>query len=94
VRVCADDLLFAVFVQKLARRSRIKSSALAVKSERLQQFPALKWELEEKDDLIASLAEQLAAARESATGSTSQHNEELAQLRSKCSFLSFCLSHT
>ena len=33
-------------------------SALAVKSKRLQQVPALKQELEEKDDLIAALAEQ------------------------------------
>ena len=78
-------------MQKLARRSQIKSSALAVKSERLQQFPALKRDLEEKDDLIASLTEQLAAARESATGSTSQRDEELAQLRSKYSFLIFVL---
>ena len=79
-------------MQKLARRSQIKSSALAVKSEQLQQFPALKRELEEKDNLIASLAEQLAAARESATGSTSQRDEELAQLRSKWSFPSVCSS--
>ena len=87
MRVCADDLLFAVFVQKLAQRSRIKSSALAVKSERLQQFPALKWELEEKDDLVAALAEELAMARESVTGSTSWHDDEVAQLKSKHPFL-------
>ena len=70
-------------MQKLTRRSQNKSSTLAVKLEQLQQFLALKRKLEEKDDLTASLAEQLAAARESATGSTSQRDKKLAQLRSK-----------
>ena len=79
----------ACFYYGLAQRSRIKLSALAVKSKRLQQVPALKQELEEKDDLITSLAEQLAAARESATGSTCQRDEEVAQLRSKCPFFIF-----
>ena len=58
-----------MLVQKMAQWSQIKSPALAVKSERLQQVPALKRELEEKDNLIAALAEQLATDRESATGS-------------------------
>ena len=79
-------------MQKLTRRSQNKSSTLAVKLEQLQQFPALKWKLEEKDDLIASLAEQLAAAQESATGSTCRDDEHFAQLRTKWSFLSFVLS--
>jgi len=61
-RICLDSL-FLLFLQKLARRSQIKSSDLAVMSERLQQFPALKQELMEKDDLIASLTEQLATAQ-------------------------------
>ena len=74
----------------MAQWSQIKSSALAVKSERLQQVPALKRELEEKDDLIAALAEQLAAARESATGSSRQHQEELARLKSEYFFSVFC----
>ena len=73
-------------MQKLARRSRIKSSALAIKSKRLQQFLVLKREFEEKDDLIAALAKQLAASRESVTGSTSRH-DEVAQLKSKHPFL-------
>jgi hypothetical protein len=79
-----------MLVQKMAHWWQIKSSALAVKSERLQQVPALKRELEEKDDLIAALAEQLAAARESATGSSRQHQEELARLKSEYFFSVFC----
>ena len=67
----------------MALHSRVKSSILAVKSERLQQVPALKQELEEKDDLIAELGEQLATAREGATSSSGQYQEELAQLKSK-----------
>ena len=67
----------------MSLHSRVKSSILAVKSERLQQVPALKQELEEKDDLIADLGEQLATAREGATSSSSQYQEELAQLKSK-----------
>ena len=58
--------------------------------QRLQQVPALKRELEEKEDLIAALAEQLAAARESATGSSRQHQEELARLKSEYFFSVFC----
>ena len=79
-----------MLVQKMAQWSQIKSSALAVKSERLQQVPALKRELKEKDDLIAALAEQLAAARENATGSSRQHQEELARLKSEYFFSVFC----
>ena len=43
--------------------------------------------LKEKGDLIAALVEQLAVAHESTTGSTSQHDEELAQLTSKHTYL-------
>ena len=76
-----------MLVQKMAQWWQIKSSALAVKSERLQQVPALKRELEENDDLITSLVEWLATASESATSSTSRNDEELARVKSKYLFL-------
>jgi len=49
--------------KKVVEQSRLKSSVLAVKAKGLQQIPALKQELAEKDAVIAELGKQLAAAR-------------------------------
>lgn len=67
--------------KKVVEQSRLKSSVLAVKAKGLQQIPALKQELAEKDAVIAELGKQLAAARANdgarAVGDGDQ--EELAQ---------------
>ena len=81
-------------MQRVILRSWVKSSILAVKSERLQQVPVLKQELEEKDAVIAELGRQLAAAHESGGGpgaasTSSQYQEELAQVQSEYLFWAF-----
>ena len=81
-------------MQRVILRSWVKSSILAVKSERLQQVPVLKQELEEKDVAIAELRRQLATAHESggvlsAASTSSQYQEELARVQSEYLFWAF-----
>jgi len=80
-------------VQRVILRSRLKSSILAVKYERLQLIPVLKQELAEKDAIIVELGRQLAAARDGGGGpdnasTSSKYQEELARIQSEYLILS------
>ena len=58
IAVLAVVLVMTPFLrgmQKMALCSRVKSSFLAIKSEKLQHVPTLKQELEDKDALITEL---------------------------------------
>ena len=65
------------FLQRVVKRSQLKSSVLAVKAENLQDVHSLKQELLEKDAVIAELKRQLANSQ--VGGSSGGQNEELTR---------------
>ena len=71
------------FTQRVAERSRLKSSILAVKTEKLQDAHSLIQELVEKDAEIAELRRQQSVFQ--AGGSTVIRNEDLARCQRKYS---------